>query len=133
MKDFHSLSTLAFHATHRVSEGALELERKPELGRVRFYGAQIADAGVSALAHVACATASMPPWDLGSRIEARNGLHGARDCLDKLRGLLKACESNGYLGDDASVAALQDAVEEAMALVRALALELHNSSMAAAL
>lgn len=132
VKDLRTLSTLAFHAAHRVSEGALELERNPELRRVRFYGAQIADAGVSTLAHVACATASMPPWDLSSRIEARNGLKGARECLDKLRGLLKGCESKEYL-DSGSLAPLYDAIEEAMALVRALALELHAGSPAGAL
>ena len=122
MKDLRSLATLAFQAAHRVSEGALEVERSPELRRVRFYGAQIADAGVSALAHVACAVAAMPPWDLQSRVEARNGLRGARECLDKLRQLLKSCEQQGYL-DEAQLTPLYDAIEEAMALVRAASLE----------
>lgn len=127
VKDLRSLSTLAFHAAHRVSEGALELERSPGLRRVRFYGAQVADAGVSALAHVACASAVMPPWDLQSRVEARNALRGARDCLDKLRGLLKSCEKQGYL-ESAALEPLYEAIEETMALVRALFLEVNGGS-----
>ncbi len=123
VKDLRSLTTLAFQAAHRVSEGALEVERSPGLQRVRFYGAQIADSGVSALAHVACASAAMPPWDLASRVEARNALRGARDCLDKLRNLLKSCEKQGHL-EPAETAPILEAIEETMALVRALLLEL---------
>lgn len=126
-RDLRSLATLTFQAAHRVSEGSLDLERTPELRRVQFYGAQIADAGISTLAHVACATAAMPPWDLQSRIEARNGLNGARKCLDDLRGLVKSCESQGYVSDE-RVAQLRADIEEAMALVLALSLEMRARS-----
>lgn len=130
-RDLRSLATLTFQAVHRVSEGSLDLERTPGLRRVQFYGAQIADAGVSTLAHVACATASMPPWDLQSRIEARNGLNGARKSLDDLRGLVKSCEAQGYVSAD-RVAQLRADIEEAMALVRALSLELRSERTIAA-
>jgi hypothetical protein len=73
----------------------------------------------------------MPPWDLQSRLEARNGLTGARQCLDKLRTLLRSCESHGYL-QPAELESIYEAIDETMALVRALASELHGGRATAA-
>ena len=77
MKDIRGLAHLAFSLTHEVSEGALDLESSAPMRRHRFLGHQVADAGVSALAHVACASAVCPPGGYMERLGASSALRNA--------------------------------------------------------
>lgn len=125
MRDIRGLAHLAFSLAHEVSEGALDLESSPPMRRHRFLGQQVADAGVSALAHVACASAACPPGGYTERIEATSALRHAVKCMDELRTLLKKAERNSY-ADAATVETLAAKLEEALAVTRALAAELHG-------
>ncbi len=127
MRDIRGLAHLAFSLTHEVSEAALDLESSPPMRRHRFLGQQVADAGVSALAHVACASAACPPGGYLERLEATSALRNAVTCLDELRTLLKKAERSGYV-DEGNVETLAAKLEEALAVTRALAAELHGGS-----
>lgn len=58
MRDVRSLLLLAFGLAHEVSETCLDIEH--EIGQHRYYGGQVADTGVTVLAHIDCADASYP-------------------------------------------------------------------------
>lgn len=119
-RDLRGLTLLAHSLAHEISEYTLDLER--QLGRQRYYGSQIADAGITVLAHVACAASLIPPYDLQSRFELRASLRGAIQTLDHLRDLLRHTARTGDIAPD-----LHDRIgariEELMAVVRALSLE----------
>ncbi len=124
--DLRSLVQLAHTLAHELPESALDLERG--LGRHRFYGAQVADAGVNVLAHIACAASYIPPADVSSRLELRRSLLGARDALDHLRTLLKSLDHHPQPGLPLSlVARMLTLCEQLMALVRALFAEANKA------
>jgi hypothetical protein len=119
-RDLRGLILLAHSIAHEISEDALELERR--LGRQRYYASQVADAGITVLAHVACAGSLIPPYDLQSRIELRASLHGAIQSLDELRSLLKHSPRLAEIAPDVHER-MANRVEELIAVIRALSLE----------
>ena len=125
MRDVRSLLLLAFGLAHDVSETCLDIEH--EIGQHRYYGAQVADTGVTVLAHIACADASYPPYDAQTRLDLARSLSGARARLDELRGLLKTL-SDRHILPASRLAPIRDQVEQLMALVRAIEAEVRNSA-----
>lgn len=120
VRDLRGLALLAHTLAHELSEDALDLERI--LARQRYYGSQVADAGVTTLARIACAVSLIPPYDLHSRVDLRAALHGAIESLDRLRDLLKHTEKL----TSAAVTVcerMKTRSEELMAVVRALLVE----------
>lgn len=120
MRDLRSLLLLAFSLAHQISEECLDLEHR--LAHRRFYAEQLADAGVSILAHIACADASYPPFDAQSHVELARSLAGARERLDECRTILKRLVEHGNL-PETTVEELRQRIEELMAVVRGLELE----------
>lgn len=113
VKNARSLAASALQAAHRVADGALEVQHLPTLSRVPQAGAEIADAGISALAHLACAaTAAAGPGMAKGREFTEAAKH-----LEHLRTLLIACESRGLI-DRMDLAPLSYAIDEAIALTR---------------
>lgn len=126
VRDLAGWMSLAFRMTHEISEAALDLEQSPALAPHCFYGTQVSDAGVSALAHFAAAYATYS-IDYVSRMEAARSLAGARVCLSSLKRLLARVERFGYIEPERA-ATLHQKIDEACAVLMALGVELRGGS-----
>lgn len=92
-----TLLNVAFGLAHELSELCLNLESSPAMRPHRFYGAQVADAGVSTLAHVACASATYT-HAYRDRIEAARSIKGARETARSLDRLITLLHGHQHLG-----------------------------------
>ena len=128
-RHIRALLTLAFGLAHDIAELCLNLEASPELQAHRFYGAQIADSAVSALAHVACANASYTP-QLHDRIDASHSVGGAKDTLRTLDRLISLLLGHRYSGPE-HTRAITDKQVQAMAILTALEVELLGANLPA--
>jgi hypothetical protein len=124
IRDLRSLFVLAHSLAHDISEDALELEKR--LAHLRFYAAQVGDAGISTLAHVASASALVPPVDLHARVELRTALYGALEALDRLSLLVRRLHERDQV-DPAVIDRLRRHSEELTAVIRALIAECNRS------
>ncbi|MEO8540237.1 MAG: hypothetical protein ABI577_10895 [bacterium] len=127
MDEVTALMGVAFNLAHDISELSLNIEQYPELHGHSSYGTQIADAGVSALAHIACASATFAP-DIHSRIEAGHSVSGARDSLHTLEHLVHTLIGNHYLAPERAQR-LFDKIEQTRAILTALDAELFGAGL----
>lgn len=123
MSSAGSITALALQGAHRVAEGAIEVQRHPSLQQARHTGAQIADVGISALAHLACVEVWLGEKGPAARETAVASLGSAAECLEKLRAMLVVCESKGLLGR-MELAPMYHEIVETVALVREAAAKL---------
>ena len=84
--------------------------------QARHSGGQIADAGISALAHLACASTALGA-NGSSVLSARRDFAEAQRHLEQLRMLLKTCETQGLIGR-VELGPLYYAIDETVGLVR---------------
>ena len=125
VRSIAGLMHLAFRLAHEVSEAALDLE-KGGLRGPRFYASIVADTGVSALAHVAAASATYSD-DYRGRLEAAASLRSARECLVKLKDVVSRAAAQHYL-DESIAKPLTARVEETIAVLMALGIEVRGAS-----
>lgn len=107
----------ALQGAHRVAEGALEVQLHPAFQRARHTGAEIADVGISALAHIACVEVWLDEKGPAARDASLASLGSAAECLEKLRAMLTVCESKGLLGR-MDLAPIHHEIVETVTLVR---------------
>lgn len=117
-----ALIEIAFGLAHEISELCLDLECRPEMALHRFYGSQVADAGVCALAHIACASESWPPT-IGAYNATAESVSGAQANLRALDRLLSLLRVHRRVPAEVT-GALSCKVEEAAAVLTALEVEL---------
>jgi hypothetical protein len=118
--DLRSLLLLAHSLAHDLSEDALEVERR--LGPRRHDGLAIAEAGISTLAHLACAASALPAYDLPARRRLRTAVLRARDSLEGLRSLVRPLDGDPQVGPNLTARLIRHA-DELIALVPALLAE----------
>ena len=132
MKDVAGLLHLAFRLAHEVSDASLDMEQAPGLRSHRFFADQIAAGGVSALTHVAAASAAYSEdSSFRGRQQATASLRGAREELRKLRRALKSVEGQHYVPVE-NVTALDSQADELTVVLTALVVELSGNRFLAA-
>jgi hypothetical protein len=118
--DLRSLALLAQSLAHDLAEDALEVERV--LGPQRRDGLAIAEAGISTLAHIACAASALPAHDLPTRRRLRDALLRARESLEGFRSLVRTLESDPLVGPNLTRRIIRRA-DKLVALLRPLLAE----------
>jgi hypothetical protein len=118
--DLRSLLLLAHSLAHDLSEDALEVERR--LGPRRHDGLEIAEAGISTLAHLACAASALPAHDLPTRRRLRDALLRARDSLESFRSMVRPLDGDPLVSPNLTRRIIRSA-DELIALLRALLAE----------
>jgi hypothetical protein len=118
--DLRSLVLLAHSLAHDLAEDALEVERC--LGPQRRDALAIADAGISTLAHLACAASALPADDLPARQRLRDALLRARDSLESFRSLVRPLDGDPLVGPNLTRRITRRA-DEIVALLRPLLAE----------
>lgn len=116
VKNVRYLAASALQAAHRVADGTMEVQQLAATRQAQHSGTQIADAGISALAHLACASTALAS-NGSSVLEARHGFSEAAKHLDNLRAMLTVCETRGLIGR-MELVPLYHAIDETVGLVR---------------
>ncbi|MBK7327804.1 MAG: hypothetical protein IPI85_01530 [Dehalococcoidia bacterium] len=130
MRDIHGLMQLAFGLAHDVSEASLDLERTPGLRGRGVHARLIADSGVSALAHVASASADLSEGGFNGRLRATSSLRGAREELKQLRDRVHTVATANYISETAA-SELTSRIDELATLIMALSVEVRGGRSAA--
>jgi hypothetical protein len=130
MRDVAGLMHLAFKLVHEVSDACLAMEREPEMRAHRVHATLIADSGVSALAHVAAASAGLTDPSLAARLHVTDSLRGAREELRVLKQRLHVVQGLHYVPDHAA-AEIAAKVDELSIVLMALTVEVRGNHMAA--
>lgn len=118
MRDIAGLLTIAFSQAYELSESVMKLD----FGSRKNLSDQLADAAVSALAHVAAATASHH-GDYLARIAAASSVSGGRGSLSELDRLLNLAHTRGVLSA-AERDQLVSRCSDLLALLMAVAVEM---------
>jgi hypothetical protein len=124
VRDVLALVNLASKLVSEVSELVLDVEQSPAMRAHGYFGAQLADAGVGALAHVAAAQASYT-LDYMSRLQALSSLSGGRGALSEVKRLTKAAHAGGLVSD-AICESITATADQAIAVLLALTVELRG-------
>lgn len=122
MRDIAGLLLIAFRQAHELSEAVLD---QTALQQQRRLSDQLSDAAVSALAHVAAASANYG-GDYFERLEAASSVGGARGSLVELKQLLTSAHGRGALSD-AAHGELVTRCSDLTALLMAIAVEMRVS------
>lgn len=130
MKDVVGLMQVAFSVAHEVSDACLAIEREPGMRGHRAQATLIADSGVSALAHVAAASASLTDPSLAARLHVTDSLRGAREELRTLRQRLNSARHLRYLREDLAEDVMKKA-DDLSVILMALAVEVRGNHIAA--
>ena len=112
MKDLASYMLLGFKHVHELSEAALDMESRPEIRRHPAHAAVLADEAVTALAHMAAASAA---WRYDAQA-ATQSVAEARHSLARLkRGLTRITDLKFITCEESQP--LVERIEEALALL----------------
>ena len=115
MKDVASYLLLGFRQAHQLSEAILDLEQRPELRRHPAHSAALADDAVTALAHMAGASAD---WEANPN-SALHAVADARDALARVKRHLSRITTLRFL-PEREVAPLVAQADEALAILLAV-------------
>lgn len=131
MKDVAGLLHLTYRLAHEVSEAGLDMERAPNLRPHRTLANQAADAGVSALAHVAAASGDWSP-NMGYRERAavELALRGARGELRQMTAHLKMLRGR-QTGAQSQIGSLIARVDELTVVLMATAVAVRGNRLVA--
>jgi hypothetical protein len=130
MKDVVGLMNVAFNVAHEIADACLAMEREPGMRGHRVHATLIADSGVSALAHVAAASASLTDPSLSARLHVTDSLRGAREELRVLKQRLNSARHLHYLREDVSDEVTKKA-DDLSVILMALTVEVRGSRVAA--
>lgn len=130
MRDVSGLMNVAFKLVHEVSDACLAMEREPGLRAHRTHATLIADGGVSALAHIAAASAGVTDPSLSARLHVTTSLRGAREELRVLKQRLNSARGLRYISDE-TAGSVVGKIDELSVVVMALTVEVRGNHMAA--
>lgn len=112
MKDIASCMLLGFKQVHKLSEAALSIEARPEVRRHTAHAVVLADEAVTALAHMAAASAD---WEHDARAATRS-LAEARESLARLKRCLTRMADLRFAPRE-DTGPLIERIDEALALL----------------
>ena len=130
MKDVKGLMQLAFQLAHEVADACLAMEHEPGMRQHRPQAVVMADGGVSALAHVAAASADLTDPSFSARLNVTRSLRGAREELRILRQRINSARGLHRLPDE-EAEGLSKKIDDLCVVLMALAVEVGGNRMAA--